>query len=49
MAWDIYRIQTQTEINPLDPRRDGELGGGRGREMMNEGKSTIYDRGKLID
>ena len=28
VAWVIYRIQTQTGINPLDSMRDGKRGGG---------------------
>jgi len=45
VAWVIYRIQTQTGINPLDPRRDGKRGGEKGDDGRRE-KKTIYDRRK---
>jgi len=40
VAWVIYRIHTQTGINPLDPRRDGrgERNGGKRGGMMEGGK-----------
>ena len=38
VAWVIYRIQTQTGINPLDSMRDGKQGGGEKLEMMERGK-----------
>jgi len=45
VAWVIYRIQTQTGINPLNPRRDGrgERNGGKGgAEMMEGGKKRSF-------
>jgi len=38
VAWVIYRIQTQTGINPLDLMKDGKRGGGEKLGMMEGGK-----------
>jgi len=38
VAWVIYRIQTQTRINPLAMTRDGRRGGGEKLRMMERRK-----------
>ena len=42
MAWFIYRIQTQTGINPLDLRRDGKRSRGEKLEMIEGGKKKPF-------
>jgi len=38
VAWVIYRIQTQTRINPLAMTRDRRRGGGEKLKMMERRK-----------
>ena len=42
MAWVIYRIQTQTGINPLDLMKDGKKGWGEKLGMMEGGKKILF-------
>jgi len=42
LAWFIYRIQTQTGINPLDLRRDGKRSRGEKLEMIEGGKKKPF-------